>query len=335
MMGFMDSLLSPMLSAYRDKYSCVNVLLKCTEEWKMALDSNEVVGCILMDLSKAFDLIPHDLLIAKLSAYGFSLNACALIKDYLSNRCQRVKIGIHTSDWLDVRSGVPQGSLTGPTLFNIFINDLLTSIKDMCTVYNYADDNTLSFSHSDPGIVKYTLENAANFALQWFHNNHMKANPTKFQALILSRNGKGDGMVFRLSDGVTIEPSEHVKLLGLSLDKQLTFSHHVNELSKKCAKQVNVIARLSKHLNDDCRLILLNTFILSNLNYCSAIYHYCGVTDAKKFEILQKRSIRYVLQDFNSTYQEMLNVLKMPTYIKEGYEMFSNVCSKSYIRSSS
>jgi len=313
MMSFLDSMLSPMLSAYRDKYSCVNVLLRCTEEWKMALDNNEVVGCILMDLSKAFDLIPHDLLIAKLSAYGFSLNACALIKDYLSSRRQRVKIGNHTSDWLDVKSGVPQDSLTGPILFNVFVNDLLASMKDMCTVYNYADDNTLSFSHSHPGIVKDTLEKAANYALQWFRENHMKANPTKFQAMVLGRNGKGDGMVFCLSNGVTIEPSEHVTLLGLNLDKKLTFNCHVTELSKKCAKQINVIARLSKHLNDDCRLLLLNTFILSNLNYCSAIYHYCGVTDAKKLESIQKRCIRHVLQDFNSTYQEMLNVLKLPT----------------------
>ena len=92
--SYLDGILSPMLCAYRQKRSCANVLLKCTEDLtKQALDRGDVVGCIMMDLSKAFDMIPYDLLLAKLSAYGFSSDACQLVSNYLHNRLQRVRIG--------------------------------------------------------------------------------------------------------------------------------------------------------------------------------------------------------------------------------------------------
>ena len=105
MMLYLDSVLSPMLCAYRKNRSCVNVLLKCIENWKMALDKNHVVGSIMMDLSKAFDVIPHDLLIAKFRAYGFSADACQLLFSYLCERQQRVKLNSSHSEWQCLRKG--------------------------------------------------------------------------------------------------------------------------------------------------------------------------------------------------------------------------------------
>ena len=312
-MEFFENILSPMLSAYRKKYSCVNVLLNCTNEWKKALDRNEVVGCILMDLSKAFDLIPHDLLVAKLSAYGFSTEACCLIKSYLSNRLQRVKIDQNTSNWSTLISGVPQGSLTGPVLFNVFLNDLLLTLEPLCTVYNYADDNSLSVSHADPQIVKAALEQAATCALEWFENNQMKANPAKFQAIVMGRNGNGNDVFFQLPGGLVIKPSEHVTLLGMCIDRNLNFSEHISRLSLKCARQINAISRISRFLTDECRFLLLNSFIMSNLSYGCTIYHYCSIADARKLEALHKRCLRFCLQDFDSPYHQLLLDANVPT----------------------
>jgi hypothetical protein len=190
---------------------------------------------------------------------------------------------------------VPQGSIVGvgPTLFKVFINDLMLSLRNICTVYNYADDNTLSFCHPDPSIVKATLENAANHAIEWFERNDMKVNPSKFQALVIyGRKTERIIQSFNLSSGVEIKPENDVKLLGCIIDEKLNFSAHVKELSKKCSKQINIMARLCHHLSTECKLKIFQAFLLSNLDYCSSIYHHCTKTDAKNLERIQKRFLR-------------------------------------------
>ena len=107
----LKNLLSPFVSAYRECYSAQHVLIRLIEEWKENLDNNHVVGGVLMDLSKAFDCIPHDLLIAKLQAYGFQESVIMFIYSYLSNRKQCVRINNTSSSFKDIVSGVPQGSI--------------------------------------------------------------------------------------------------------------------------------------------------------------------------------------------------------------------------------
>ena len=116
-----DSFLSPYLCGYRKGFSAQHALISMIEKWKKSVDNKGFAGAVLMDLSKAFDCLNHDLLLAKLNAYGFTKEALKTIQSYLKNRWQRVKIDNTFSDWFDLDLGVPQGSVLGPLLFNIYI----------------------------------------------------------------------------------------------------------------------------------------------------------------------------------------------------------------------
>ena len=159
-------------------HGCQSTLLRIIEDWKQALDDNRYVAAILMDLSKAFDCLPHDLLLLKLKYYGLSENALKLMKSYLTNRKQCVKLGSIKSDFEAILKGVPQGSILGPVLFNIFINDIFHFVKS-CSLYNYADDNTVSCSDNSLENVISKLSEDSVLLIRWFLNNKMKANPEK------------------------------------------------------------------------------------------------------------------------------------------------------------
>ena len=186
-----ENMFNPFLCAFRSSMGCQSTLLRLVEDWRKALDSHKYVAAILMDLTKAFDCLPHSLLLGKLNAYGLSDKSCSLVSNYLSNRKQLVKLGPHYSEWADIVRGVPQGSILGPLLFNVFINDIFHFL-DKSSLYNYADDNTLSYAHSNSDTLIHTLLQDCTFTLQWFNINQMKANPSKFQAISFGKRGTRD-----------------------------------------------------------------------------------------------------------------------------------------------
>ena len=144
---FSEKILSPKLCDFRKDHSTQNALLNLLKNWQKTLDKSGVIGAVLMDLvSKRYDCFPHDLHTAKLAAYGFEDSATSLISDYISKRYQRVKIGSVFSSYPEILKGVPQGSIQGPILFNIFINDLIFFIQET-EVCNFADDTTKEAAH--------------------------------------------------------------------------------------------------------------------------------------------------------------------------------------------
>ena len=247
---FVELILSVFISAYRKFYSSNNVLMKIIEDWKKHLDDGDFVGTILMDLSKAFDFVPHDLLIAKLHAYGFDMNSLIFFYSYLKRRKQCVKINNFFSDFQVMLSGVPQGSNLGPILFNIFINDLFLWIEDS-DLYNFADDITLStFAKNIPDLIK-TLENDSEKAIRWFDDNGMMANAKKFQGMILNKNGRHDELHDFKIGGFTIRSKDRVELLGIEIDFKLNFNNYISKICKKAGGQLNTLCRYNKFIDFD------------------------------------------------------------------------------------
>jgi hypothetical protein len=315
--SFMNMLLSKFLCAFRKNYGCKDVLVKVVEDFKYALEKNDYVGCILMDLSKAFDCLPHRLLLSKMHAYGISLETCNLFLSYLTNRYQRVKCGLHRSDWSLIKRGVPQGSILGPILFNVFVNDLLYFLGDKCNVYNYADDNSISVTDPNINVMKRNLSSACCIALDWFQNNHMQANPDKFQGIILSRKCITENDYVLYAGEKEIKCDHSVKLLGIQIDKELNFTEHVRNICKKASRQVNILSRLKHLLNTDSKMIIFTAFVLSNLNYCPTVWHECGLINSKKLEKVQERALRFVLNDTGSDYKALLCSAKRSTLFEE------------------
>ena len=175
-------LFSSNMSGFLRGHSCCIVLVKMVDDWRLALDSKKVTGSIATDLSKAFDSIRHNLLLAKLRAYGVGEEAIDFLHSYLCGRKQRVKVNGVFSNWLPVYCGVPQGSLLGPLLFNVFINDLNFSVQ-LSSLRLYADDTTAYASNTDISALELSL----NKILRISHpaSNYLSVNSKKTQAMIL------------------------------------------------------------------------------------------------------------------------------------------------------
>ena len=175
---------SDFISAYRKNYNTQHVLLRLLEEWREHLDNNKTVGGILMDLSKA--LVPHGFLLAKLTAYGIDDNLLLYIHCYLLNRKQCVYISNTLSEFNKVISGVPQGSIVGPILFNCFFNNFYYFIEN-AKVQNFADDNMLTiFSQNVQNLIS-VLGSESNIAIDRFKTNKMVVNPGNFQSIIIDK----------------------------------------------------------------------------------------------------------------------------------------------------
>ena len=314
MLDYTNTILSKHISAYRKGHSCQQVLLKLTEDWRKHLDENRIAGGLLMDLSKAFDCLPHELLIAKLHAYGFGENTLNCLYSYLKNRKQAVKINGILSIFLEILSGIPQGSILGPILFNIFMNDFIFCLEQTPTdVFNFADDNTLSAFADSTEELKLKLEEGGIAAIKWLKSNEMIANPDKFKAIIAKKPSTNIENISINIGNQTIQPNCDVKLLGLNIDEHLNFRKQIKTMCSKAGAKLNAIKRLTNYLTQDERKLLVTAHVISQFKYSSVVWHFCGKTEIHKMEKINERCIRYIYQEYDKNYFEILIEQKLTT----------------------
>ena len=174
-----------------------------------------------------------------------------LIYSYLTDRKQRVDINGTYSEWLYILTGVPQGSILGPILFNIFFNDFIYYIKNV-NPHNFADDNNLSAHAEDLDMLVEKLQIGTNEAINWLTENSMLANPDKFKGIILHKTHNIINQPIKIQKEI-IKSEENVKSLGVTIDNKLNYKTHISKLCKTASAKLNALRRNSKYLNFDQR----------------------------------------------------------------------------------
>ena len=271
------------------------------QKWRESLDRGGAYGALLTDLSKAFDCLSHDLLIAELHAYGLDIKSLRLMYSYLTNRKQRVKINDTYSSWSEILFGVPQGSILGPLLFNIFIYDPFLFIPSF-DITNYADDNTPYSANNNIVDVLNNLKPQANILDKWFKDNYMKANPGKYHLLLSATE---ETNTLNIED-ICINSSKYEKLLGINIDSNLTFETHVESLCKKASQKLNALLRVTWSLNFDQRKLLLNAFITSHFSYAPVVWMFQSRKLNNRINKIHERALRLVYKDYTSSFDDLL-----------------------------
>ena len=217
-----------------------------------------------MDLRKAFDCIPQDLLIAKLHAYRLSFDTVTFLNSCLKDRKQNVRINSIFSAFQNILSGVPQGSISGPILFNIFLNDLFLCIK-RSDLHDLGGDNTVTATCNTLTRLLKTLEQECESAVSWFKQNEMIVNAETFRAIILNRK-ESEAKYELILDNNDIESTKSLKLLGITIDDRQRVDQHISSLCSKAAMELNVLGRLQKYMGKPEKVAVVKSFIYANFN---------------------------------------------------------------------
>ena len=257
------------------------------------MDNKKISLLTLCDLSKAFDSVSHDILLRKCSNLNID---CFWFKSYLGNRTQVVKLKNFMSTKITVKYGVPQGSILAPLLFTIYVNDMAKYINN-CTLVRYADDTQFLHSGSLENLENIIRDTEATLtkAQEYFLRNGLMLNPTKTQCIffgskqLLSHVPNDITVNF---NGNCIRPSSTVKNLGLHMDRYLLFDVHINEISKKVIGMLMYISRISMNFDKSSRIIVVQSLVLSIINYCIRIWGTTNATLLQKVQRLQNFAAR-------------------------------------------
>ena len=246
----------------------------------------------------------HDLLIAKLHAYNFDENSLKMTYNYLSERKQRTRINNIFSEEETLLSGVPQGSILGPLLFNIYMNDIFLFIPGI-NIANYADDTTPHATSETVDSLVQILEDSTNNIINWFRSNYMKSNEDK-NHLIITNCDNATATI----GGHTIESSKVVKLLGVNIDNKLNFNEHISKICKKVGYKLHALARISHYMTTDKLRVLMKAFIESQFGYCPLIWMFHSRTLNTRINTLHERALRIVYKDHYSSFEHLLKIDK-------------------------
>ena len=305
-----NNLIKDSQHGFRNKRSCLTNLLDFFHDVYNLYDNTRAVDIIYLDFQKAFDKVPHKRLINKVKAYGLNGDIAAWIEDWLSNRKQRVVINGKSSDWINVNSGVPQGSVLGPILFIIYINDIDEGIK--CKISKFADDTKIA-NKVDSENERQLLQSDLNTLIEWSNKWQMKFNIDKCHVLhIGNQNPKATFSI----NNIPMTSVDKEKDLGIIVSTDLKPSKHCTEVVKIANKLVGFIGRSFTFKSEKIILTLYNSLVRPHLEYNVPFWSPYYKKDIEKLEKIQRRLTKLIPRLRNKSYDERLKELNLFTLEK-------------------
>ena len=288
---------------FRPKHSTEYAALELVDRIITQMDKKEVPINIFLDLSKAFDTIDHTVLLAKLRYYGIHDTALLLLKSYLNNRKQYVEFEDTKSEILPITIGVPHGSILGPLLFIIYINDF-SQASNIFKFIMYADDTTLFSNLKSFGnniqTKEYLINAELSNVIEWLHINKLSLNKSKSKYMIFHVPNKDIQYLTLKIDNVIIEKVDEFSFLGLTMDTNLNWKRHSENICNKCTKMIGILNRLKYVSPLGIKIMLYNSLILPHINYCIMAWGYKGIRLLK----IQKKAVRIITLSGYSTHSE-------------------------------
>ena len=257
-----------------------------------AIDKGEIVLGTFIDLKKAFDTVNHEILLGKLYKYGIRGIAHQWLKDYLNERCQYVSYNYSESDRMKVACGVPQGSILGPLLFLLYINDM-SNVSNLLLPIIFADDTNIFLSGKSSDEIIGVMNVELCKIVEWLNANKLSLNVDKTHYLIFrSKNIRINTNGRVIINGTEIEQQDHTKFLGVTLDSKLTWQKHICKVKGKIAKGIGIINKAKKYLKISSLKVLYYSLVYPHLTYCNEVWGNAADTHISSLFILQKKIVR-------------------------------------------
>lgn len=317
--------LNPVQFGFRKLHSTETAVLHLTEQIRSVLDKGGVVGAVFLDLSKAFDTVNHDVLGSKLNSFNLSSNTLAWISSYLSNRRQCVKIKGMCSSFLGCTTGVPQGSVLGPLLFSLYINDLPQHCHGV-EVQLYADDTVLYTHATSAQQAAIKLTNALVGVAEWLDQSCLTLNIGKTKGMFFSKTKLNILDVNICFKGEQIETVTEFKYLGVLLDSNLTFKKHIKKMTKIIKYNLANFRQIRSSLSTEAAKVFLHALIFSHIAYCITCWGQASQTTIRPLESLYKQALKiFDKKPFRHHHCDILHKYNLLTF--ENFRIFSNLCT--------
>lgn len=304
-----NKLITKQQHGFLAKHSTCTQLLECVNDWSISLNIRNSVDIMYIDFHRAFDSVVHSKLLFKLKSYGITGGLLQWINNFLTNRFQAVKVGAQRSSLLPVISGVPQGSVLGPLLFLIYINDIANVIGSNLTIKMFADDVKLYASIDDISAVNLLQDGLFSIS-KWASDWQLRISVKKCAVLHLGRNNLQYDYAL---EGETLPSVQEIRDLGVIMDSRLGFSSHFANISAKAHQRAGLILRCFKSRDPQLLFRAFTVYVRPLLEYCSPIWSPTYKSDVNKIEAVQRRFTKRLRGFTYLSYFERLRILHADT----------------------